>query len=120
MAEKQESCCITISPMQAEQIIDGMPSEKYMSLMASFFKVLGDDTRMKIMYAIQNQELCVGNIAEILDMTQSAVSHQLRALKYAGLVKSRRDGKNVYYSLDDEHVVEILAKALIHIRHKAE
>lgn len=86
---------------------------------AAFFKVLGDETRMKILCTIAENEVCVNDIAEAVNMTKSAVSHQLKLLKDDDLVKSRRDGKNIYYSLDDRHVVDILDIAFIHIKHKA-
>ena len=85
---------------------------------ASFFKVVGDETRMKILCTLATRELCVNDIAEAVEMTKSAVSHQLRMLKEEGLVKSRREGKNIFYSLDDQHVVDILDIAFLHIAHK--
>ena len=86
---------------------------------AACFKVVGDETRMKILCAISTDELCVNDIASALDMTKSAVSHQLRLLKDEGLVKSRRDGKNIFYSLDDQHVIDIIDIAFTHIEHKS-
>ena len=86
---------------------------------ASFFKVVGDETRMKILCTIAKDEMCVNDIAESVEMTKSAVSHQLKLLKTEGLVKSRREGKNIFYSLDDQHVVDIIDIALIHIEHKS-
>lgn len=86
---------------------------------ASFFKVVGNETRMKILCTIARDEVCVDDIAEKVSMTKSAVSHQLKTLKDAGLVKARRDGKNIYYSLDDQHVVDIIDIALVHIEHKS-
>ena len=86
--------------------------------MTAFFKVLGDETRIRIVLLILDAERCVSDIASSLSMSDSAVSHQLKALKSAGLVKTRRDGKNIYYSLDDEHVNEILSTALAHTEHK--
>lgn len=85
---------------------------------ASFFKVVGDETRMKILCTIAEKEMCVNDIAETVEMTKSAVSHQLKLLKTEGLVKARREGKNIFYSLDDQHVVDIIEIALIHIDHK--
>ena len=85
---------------------------------ASFFKVVGDETRMKILCELAVRELCVNDIAEAVEMTKSAVSHQLRMLKDEGLVKARRDGKNIFYSLDDQHVVDLLDIAFTHIGHK--
>ena len=87
---------------------------------ASFFKVVGDETRMKILCELAVHELCVNDIAEAVEMTKSAVSHQLRMLKDEGLVKARRDGKNIFYSLDDQHVVDLLDIAFTHIEHKAD
>ncbi len=85
---------------------------------AAFFKVLGDETRMKILCTISDGELCVNDIADAVGMTKSAVSHQLKLLKDDDLLKSRRNGKNIYYSLDDQHVVDILDIAFLHIQHK--
>ena len=86
--------------------------------LSELFKVFGDQTRIKILYALFTRELCVCDIAEVLGMTQSSISHQLRVLKAARLVKYRKDGKVVYYSLDDEHVREIFNSGLEHIEHK--
>ena len=95
-------------------------SNDMISRAARFFKVVGDETRMKILCAIAGGELCVNDIAAMLEMTKSAVSHQLKLLKDEGLVKSRRDGKNIYYSLDDQHVVDIIDISLTHIEHKSQ
>lgn len=86
---------------------------------ASFFKVVGNETRMKILCTIAHDEVCVDDIADNVNMTKSAVSHQLKILKEEGLVKSRRDGKNIFYSLDDQHVVDIIDIAFVHIEHKS-
>lgn len=83
--------------------------------LAELFKVFGDSTRMKIINALMMEELCVCDIAEIANSTPSAISHQLRVLKQAKLVKYRKDGKSVFYSLDDEHVREIFEKGREHI-----
>ena len=83
--------------------------------LAELFKVFGDSTRMKIINALMMEELCVCGIAEITNSTPSAISHQLRVLKQAKLVKYRKDGKSVYYSLDDQHVKEIFEKGREHI-----
>ncbi len=101
-----------------KNIQDNMLEDKYVGRVAAFFKTLGDDTRVKIIYALSLNEMCVNDITEVLSMTQSAVSHQLRQMKSEGIVKARRSGKNIYYSLDDEHVVEILEKTVKHIAHK--
>jgi DNA-binding transcriptional ArsR family regulator len=95
-----------------------MLSPKYVGGLAAFFKVVGDDTRVKIIYALAERELCVNDLAAALGMSQSAVSHQLKLLRMENQVKARRTGKNIFYSLDDQHVLEILEAALTHIRHK--
>lgn len=86
--------------------------------LAELFKVFGDGTRIRIISALMDGEMCVFHLSEKLDVGQSAVSHQLRILRSAGLVRPRRDGKEIYYSLDDEHVEEIYAAGLAHILHK--
>lgn len=83
--------------------------------LAELFKVFGDPTRIRILYALSAQELCVQDIADTLSMTQSAISHQLRILKQMSLVKYRRDGKTVYYSLADDHVSTIMKQGLEHV-----
>ena len=95
-----------------------MPQEETLYDLAELFKVFGDTTRIRILWALDESEMCVCDIANLLSMTQSAISHQLRILKQADLVKNRRDGKVVYYSLDDEHVKQILDKGLTHTNEK--
>lgn len=92
-----------------------MPSDDLLFDIAEVFKVFGDTTRMKIISALLEAELCVGDIAEITNSTQSAISHQLRVLKQAKLVKFRKEGKIVYYSLDDEHITTLYEIAKKHI-----
>lgn len=92
------------------------PDEEILYRLADLFKTFGDPTRIRILYALSGGELCVCDIAELLGMTQSAISHQLRVLKQMFLVKFRRDGKTVYYSLADSHVATILAQGLEHVR----
>lgn len=98
-----------------EQVRDALPDDEILYDLAELFKVFGDSTRVKILYALFESELCVNDIAQCLNMTPSAVSHQLRILKTNKLAKFRRDGKTVYYSLDDEHVRTIIALGLEHI-----
>ena len=93
-----------------------MPEGEKLYDLAELFKVFGDSTRVRILCALFESEMCVCDIAELLNMTQSAVSHQLRVLKNASLVKARRDGKTIYYSLSDEHVIHIFNDRLNHIR----
>lgn len=97
---------------------DNMLEVNIFQEMSEIFKVFGDPTRLKILYALLIKELCVCDIAEVLGMSQSSISHQLRVLKGARLVKYRKDGKSVYYSLDDEHVKEIFNAGLGHVEHK--
>ena len=92
-----------------------MPDEDELYDLAELFKVFGDSTRIKILYALFESELCVSDIAQILNLNQSAVSHQLRILKDAKLVKFKRSGKSIFYSLDDEHVRTILSMGLDHV-----
>ena len=105
------------SPGPAQSIPKTLP-DGVLSNVTDFFKVLGDETRMRIVLTLGESEVCVSELAETLDMTTSAVSHQLRALRNAGLVRSRREGKNIFYALDDEHVEEILSTALTHVQHR--
>ena len=95
--------------------LEMMPAEDQLYDLAELFKVFGDSTRIKILYALFEAEMCVCDIAALLGMTQSAISHQLKALKNARLVKSRRDGKTVFYSLADDHVKTIIDQGLEHI-----
>lgn len=92
-----------------------MPDEELLYDLADLFKVFGDTTRIKILYALMGNELCVADIAETIGATQSAVSHQLRTLKQSRLVRAKRDGKNVIYSLSDDHVHTMLAQGMTHI-----
>ena len=92
---------------KVEKIKLNMPEDEFLFDMAELFKVFGDSTRMKIISALLNNELCVGELANITNTTSSAISHQLRVLKQAKLVKYRREGKTIYYSLDDDHVRQL-------------
>lgn len=98
-----------------ERVRHKMPSEEKLYDLAEFFKVFGDSTRIKIIWSLVEAEMCVCDIAYLLNMTQSAISHQLRVLKQARLVKPRREGKNIFYSLDDRHIEEIFRQGLNHI-----
>ena len=92
-----------------------LPPDELLYDLAELFKIFGDSTRVKILYALLQNELCVCDIASLLDVTQSAVSHQLRVLKASKLVKFRREGKVVFYSLADDHVMSILSQGMEHI-----
>lgn len=95
--------------------MENLISGNYLYSLADLFKIFGDPTRIRILHALSARELCVCDIAEALKMTQSAISHQLRILKQSHLVKFRREGKTVYYSLADNHVHTILAQGLEHV-----
>ena len=92
-----------------------MPDDEVLYELADLFRVFGDSTRIKILYALHDNELCVQDIANAVQLSQSAVSHQLRVLKDTKLVRFRRDGKTVYYALDDDHVRSILSLGMEHI-----
>ena len=92
-----------------------MPGDETLYDLADLFRIFADSTRIKILYVLYGSEMCVCDIAQLLGMTQSAISHQLRALKQSKLVKYRREGKTVFYSLADDHVVTILAQGMEHI-----
>lgn len=109
-------------PIDREEAVNlvktNMLENNKITLLSKLFKVFGDPTRIKILWALNVYELCVFDICEVLGMTKSAVSHQLSTLKEAKLVKSRREGKEVYYSLDDEHVKEIFETGIVHVSHQ--
>jgi DNA-binding transcriptional ArsR family regulator len=107
--------CNTIHEEVVTEVRKHMPEEESLLDLADLFKVFGDSTRVKIVCALLHSEMCVCDIAVLLGMTKSSISHQLRALRQTKLVKYRRDGKVVYYSLDDEHVGNIFAQGLAHV-----
>ena len=102
-------------PDKNDQLDETMPDEEILYDLADLFKVFSDTTRIKILYSLMPGERCVADIAEVIGATQSAVSHQLRILKASRLVKFQRDGKNVLYSLSDDHVHTMLAQGMNHI-----
>lgn len=95
---------------------DLMPDEETLYALSDFFKIFGDFTRMSILFAIDGEPMCVCDIANLLGMTKSAVSHQLKILRQSDLITYRKAGKNVFYSLADDHVRDIIKKALEHIK----
>ncbi len=98
-----------------DKVNQDMPDEEILYDLAELFKIFGDSTRIKILYVLFESEMCVYDIAQLLHMTQSAISHQLRALKQSKLVKYRREGKTVFYSLADGHVRTILGQGMEHV-----
>ena len=99
----------------AERVIDAQPDEDVLFDLAELFKIFGDSNRIRILYALSGAELCVSDLASILSLSVSAVSHQLRILKASKLVKCRRDGKIIFYMLDDKHVRDIINLGLEHV-----
>lgn len=98
-----------------KKVLEEQPADEYLYDLAELFKVFGDSTRIRILYALFESELCVGDIAQLLNLSQSAVSHQLKLLKDAKLVKFRREGKIIFYALDDEHVRTIISMGMEHV-----
>ncbi len=117
MDEKHaEICeCNAIHQDVVRKVKKTMPDEEMLYDLAELFKVFGDTTRVRILYALFESEMCVCDISVLLGMTQSSISHQLRVLKAAKLVKNRKEGKVVYYSLDDDHIKHIFQQGLEHI-----
>jgi ArsR family transcriptional regulator, lead/cadmium/zinc/bismuth-responsive transcriptional repressor len=114
-----ENCsCSIIHEEVVTKVRESMPMDETLYDLAELFKVFGDTTRIKILCALFESEMCVCDIAALLSMNQSAISHQLRVLKQARLVKYRKDGKVVYYSLDDEHVKQIFDHGLVHVNER--
>jgi len=110
--------CDVLHESVVSSVRERMPDENELSDLSDFFKILGDSTRSKIVCALDEGEMCVCDLAALLNMTKSAISHQLRSLRDANLVKNRREGKVVFYSLADDHVKEIFEKGLEHIRER--
>ena len=114
--EPAESCdYIHVHDEIVKEVNEHMPDEDTLYDLADFFKIFADSTRIKILYVLMCSQMCVCDLAQILKMTQSAVSHQLRTLKQMDLVRSRRDGKTVFYSLADGHIKTVLSQGLEHL-----
>lgn len=114
-----EMCdCNVIHENVVEDVKSKMLDNEFITEISTFFKILGDNTRVKILFALDHNEMCVCDIANVLNMTKSSISHQLSYLKDLNIVKSRKSGKEVYYSLDDEHVKEVFEVSISHIEHK--
>ena len=110
--------CNVIHEDVVNMVKDNMPDDDLLFDVSDFFKILGDSTRLRILWALDQSEMCVCDIANILNMTKSSISHQLKILKMDRLVKNRKIGKEVYYSLNDEHVKMVLEIAITHVVHK--
>ncbi|MBN2658508.1 MAG: winged helix-turn-helix transcriptional regulator [Spirochaetales bacterium] len=108
-------CCV--NPENVDAVEQALIPEDDIVDISEIFKLLGDPTRMRIVAALRIRELCVGDLSALMEISMSGVSHQLRLLKKSRIVRTRRDGKMVYYTLDDEHIEELIDVALLHIKH---
>ena len=117
MAHDHTFCCETNNPhiTTIAQVQEKLPKDEILFDLAELFKLFGDSTRIKLLYALLESELCVCDLSSVLNLSQSAVSHQLRVLKSSKLVKFRREGKTIFYSLSDDHVIRILNQGMEHI-----
>ena len=115
--DRRAECCdeLAMHPEILSRARQDMPDEERLYDLAELFKVFGDTTRIRILYVLFESEMCVCDIASLLNMTQSAISHQLRVLKQARLVRNRRDGKTMFYSLADDHVRTIIGQGMDHV-----
>lgn len=117
MKKNEAECCdvVCIHEDRVQKVLKNMPQEHLLSELADFYKVFADVTRIRILCVLLESEMCVCDLAEVLSMTQSAISHQLRVLKQMKLVKNRREGKTVFYSLADGHIQSIISQGMEHI-----
>ena len=113
--EQKKTDCEAININIVEKVRPNMPEMNLLYELSDFFKVMGDGTRIQLLWALEQSEMCVGDLAVLLNMTKTAVSHQLKVLRTAKLVKAHKKGKNVYYALNDSHVKDIFERALEHI-----
>ena len=121
MMDKMDLCeCNVIHEDVVERVRQQMPEETPVYEVSELFKVFGDSTRSRMICALRLEEMCVCDLAALLNMTQSAISHQLRILRSSRLVKSRKQGRVVYYSLDDDHIGEIFSLAFTHMMEERE
>lgn len=112
--------CEVIHPESVREASSKMPPSSTIKITSQLFKLLGDPTRLRICFALSQLELCVCDLSNVLSMSKSSISHQLRFLREQRIVRTRRSGKEVYYSLDDAHVYEIIGMSLAHINHNQE
>lgn len=119
MSKNEFICdCNVIHQESIDIALSKMPNKEIFNNLANFYKLIGDPTRCKILFAIDQHEMCVCDLANTLSMTKSSISHQLSKLRSMGIVKSRKVAKEVYYTLDDEHVGKVFEIGLEHINHK--
>ena len=119
MARNEFSCdCNVIHQEAVNQVLARLPDEQTFYKLADLYKLIGDTTRCRILFALDQNEMCVCDLANVLNMTKSSISHQLAVLRRSGIVKCRKNGKEVYYTLDDDHIVQLFEIGLEHINHK--
>lgn len=119
MSKNEFACdCNIIHEELVNNTLSKMKDDDTINRVAEFFKILGDTTRVKILFALDQNELCVCDIANILNMSKSSISHQLGTLRRSGIVKCKKIGKEVFYMLDDEHVKEVFEVGMEHVEHK--
>ncbi len=119
MSKNEFICdCNVIHQDVVDKTQKSMPEEDTFNKLAEFFKILGDTTRVKILFALDKNEMCVCDIANVLGMSKSSISHQLGTLRRSSIVKCRKSGKEVFYMLDDNHVKEVFEIGIEHIEHK--
>ncbi len=119
MGKNEFSCdCNVIHEKAVKEVVQNMPSENTFYHLADLYKLIGDTTRCKILFALDQQEMCVCDLANVLNRTKSSISHQLAVLRRSGVVKCRKSGKEVYYCLDDDHIEKLFEIGLEHINHK--
>lgn len=121
MSRNEFSCdCNVIHKESVDKVLKKIPNEDTFNKLADLFKLIGDTTRCRILFALDQDEMCVCDLANVLNMTKSSISHQLAVLRRSGIVKCRKNGKEVFYTLDDDHIVKLFEIGLEHINHKKE
>ncbi len=119
MARNEFSCdCNVIHEDAVNDVLSKMPNENIFNRLAFLFKLIGDTTRCRILFALDQREMCVCDLSNVLNMTKSSVSHQLATLRRSGIVKCRKSGKEVYYTLDDDHIFKLFEIGLEHIKER--
>ena len=119
MARNEFRCdCNVIHEDAVNDVLSKMPNENIFCRLAFLFKLIGDTTRCRILFALDQREMCVCDLSNVLNMTKSSVSHQLATLRRSGIVKCRKSGKEVYYTLDDDHIFKLFEIGLVHIKER--
>ena len=119
MARNEFSCdCNVIHEDAVNDVLSKMPNENIFNRLAFLFKLIGDTTRCRILFVLDQREMCVCDLSNVLNMTKSSVSHQLATLRQSGIVKCRKSGKEVYYTLDDDHIFKLFEIGLEHIKER--